>query len=158
MNRKRFLIGIDKNSENTLFLPSSLKRDGLLHAAFGTKVVRCHVSYRQHLDQTVLLSENLYHELLLPHRSRADILIHDHTVHIGPLIGIFTAGFTVSLERPFKDRSLFFLSSSRYTSKPEATASFLARTKSIGRKARLRGSSTEKTAGRKNRPPAERRL
>lgn len=108
MNRKRFLIGIDKNSENTLFLPSSLKRDGLLHAAFGTKVVRCHVSYRQHLDQTVLLSENLYHELLLPHRSRADILIHDHTVHIGPLIGIFTAGFTVSLERPFKDRSLFF--------------------------------------------------
>ncbi|MDI6686509.1 YheC/YheD family protein, partial [Bacillus subtilis] len=34
--------------------------------------------------------------------------IHDHTVHIGPLVGNFTAGFTVSLERPFKDRSLFF--------------------------------------------------
>ncbi|MFP3813560.1 hypothetical protein, partial [Bacillus sp. SIMBA_005] len=33
MNPKRFLIGIDKTSENTLFLPSSLKRDGLLHAA-----------------------------------------------------------------------------------------------------------------------------
>ncbi|MCY7784964.1 YheC/YheD family protein, partial [Bacillus sp. S20C3] len=94
MNGKRFLIGIDKTSENTLFLPSSLKQDGLLHAAFGTKVVRCHVSYRQHLEQTVLLSENLFHELLLPHRSRADILIHDHTVHIGPLIGIFTAGFS----------------------------------------------------------------
>ncbi|MBO3636930.1 spore coat associated protein YheD [Bacillus subtilis] len=108
MNPKRFLIGIDKTSENTLFLPSSLKRDGLLHAAFGTKVVRCHVAYRRHLEQTVLLSENLFHELLLPHRSRADILIHDHTVHIGPLVGIFTAGFTVSLERPFKDRSLFF--------------------------------------------------
>lgn len=149
MNPKRFLIGIDKTSENTLFLPSSLKQDGLLHAAFGTKVVRCHVAYRRHLEQTVLLSENLFHELLLPHRSRADILIHDHTVHIGPLVGIFTAGFTVSLERPFKDRSLFFLSLSRYTSKPGATASFLARTKSIGRKARLKASFTGKTAGRK---------
>lgn len=158
MNHKRFLIGIDKTSENTLFLPSSLKRSGLLHAAFGTKVVRCHISYRRHLEQTVLLSENLFHELLLPHRSRADILIHDHTVHIGPLIGIFTAGFTVSLERPFKDRSLFFLSLSRYMSKREATASFLARTKSIGRKERLRGSFIGKTAGRKNRPAAERCL
>ncbi|MDR4226981.1 YheC/YheD family protein [Bacillus mojavensis] len=108
MNRNRFLIGIDKNSENTIFLPSAMKQDGLLSASFGTKVVRCHVTFRRNLEQTVLLSENLFHELLIPHRSRADILIHDHSVHIGPLIGIFTAGFTASLERPFKDRSLFF--------------------------------------------------
>lgn len=148
VNRKRFLIGIDKNSENTLFLPSAMKQDGLLSASFGTKVVRCHVTFRRNLEQTVLLSENLFHELLIPHRSRADILIHDHSVHIGPLIGIFTAGFTASLERPFKDRSLFFLNCSLCMNKQEAIASCSARTKSIGRKGRLKRFYTGKMAGR----------
>lgn len=108
MNRKGIMIGIDKKSKNTLYLPSSMKREGLLSAAFGTKVVKCRVSFTQSLEKSALLSEDLFEELMIPHKSRADLLIHEETVHIGPLIGIYTAGFTSSPLRPLKDRSLFF--------------------------------------------------
>ncbi|PRS07920.1 endospore coat-associated protein [Bacillus atrophaeus] len=108
MNRKSLMVGIHKKSENTMFLPSSMKQNGLLYAAFGTQVARCHISFKKNLERTVLLSENLFHELMIPHRSQGNIIIHENTVFIGPLIGIFTAGFTKSLSQPFKERSLFF--------------------------------------------------
>ncbi len=83
MNHKGMIVGIDKKSKNTLFLPSSMKREGLLSAAFGTKVVKCRVAFSQSLEKSALLSEDLFEELLIPHKSRADFLIHGQTVHIG---------------------------------------------------------------------------
>ncbi|WP_438421525.1 YheC/YheD family endospore coat-associated protein [Bacillus siamensis] len=108
MNHKGMMVGIDKKSKNTLYLPSAMKREGILSAAFGTKVVKCRVAFSQSLEKSALLSEDLFEELMIPHKSRADFLIHGQTVHIGPLIGIFTAGFTSSTQRPFRDRTSFF--------------------------------------------------
>ncbi|MGN9866195.1 YheC/YheD family endospore coat-associated protein [Bacillus swezeyi] len=108
MTGKPFTVGVHPNSENTLLLPASLKQDGLLYAAFGTSVERCHISFDSYLQRTVLLSENLYKNLQIPYRGKASLLFRDNIVYIGPLIGIFTAGFTKSELEPVRGRSLFF--------------------------------------------------
>ena len=108
MNGKTLTVGIHPNSENTVLLPASYKQEGLLYAAFGTSVERCHISFDSSLKKTVLLSENLYKNLRIPYRGKAALLFHDNTVYIGPLIGIFTAGFTKSALEPVRGRSLFF--------------------------------------------------
>lgn len=108
MNAKTLTVGIHQNSENMMLLPASYKQEGLLYAAFGTTVERCHVSFESDLKQTVLLSENLYKNLRIPYRGKAALLFHDSTVYIGPLIGIFTAGFAKSELAPVRGRSLFF--------------------------------------------------
>lgn len=110
MTGQPLTVGIHQTSENTMLLPASFKQDGLLFAAFGTSVERCHVSFDSHLKRTVLLSENLYKNLRIPYRGKASLLFRDNTVYIGPLIGIFTAGFTKSQLDPVRGRSLFFRS------------------------------------------------
>ncbi|MFO6494743.1 MULTISPECIES: YheC/YheD family endospore coat-associated protein [Bacillus] len=108
MTGQTFTVGIHPNSENTMLIPAPFKQEGLLYAAFGMCVERCHISFDSHLQRTVLLSENLYKSLRIPHRGKATLFFRDNTVHIGPLIGIFTAGFTKSEHEPLRDRSLFF--------------------------------------------------
>ncbi|MED1065596.1 MULTISPECIES: YheC/YheD family endospore coat-associated protein [Bacillus] len=108
MTGQPLTVGIHQTSENTMLLPASFKQDGLLFAAFGTSVERCHVSFDSHLKRTVLLSENLYKNLRIPYRGKASLIFRDNTVYIGPLIGIFTAGFTKSQLDPVRGRSLFF--------------------------------------------------
>ncbi|NPC92056.1 YheC/YheD family protein [Bacillus sp. WMMC1349] len=105
---ERFAVGIHQNSKNKMVLPSILKQDGFLYVAFGTNVERCHISFDSDLQHTILLSENLYRALRIPYRGKAALVFHDKTIYIGPLIGIFTAGFTKSEVEPVKGRSLFF--------------------------------------------------
>ena len=45
MTGQPLTVGIHQTSENTMLLPASFKQDGLLFAAFGTSVERCHVSF-----------------------------------------------------------------------------------------------------------------
>ncbi|MFB8733814.1 hypothetical protein ACEQPO_07410 [Bacillus sp. SL00103] len=74
------------------FFPSILNSRRVIYSlALGSRLVDDFtVSYHQHPNK-ILLSEDLYKDLLIPYQSRADVIAIDHTLFIGPL-GIFTAG------------------------------------------------------------------
>ncbi|ALC80593.1 MULTISPECIES: YheC/YheD family endospore coat-associated protein [Bacillus] len=108
MTDRLYHIGILRDVDNTVLLPPNLKKDNLLYVAFGTKVERCHISFNSTHKETIFLSENIYKNLHIPYRGKSRLLFHEETAFIGPLIGIFTAGFTKSLHRPIGERSMFF--------------------------------------------------
>ncbi|MDI5790119.1 hypothetical protein PO124_22105 [Bacillus licheniformis] len=56
-----------------MLLPASFKQDGLLFAAFGTSVERCHVSFDSHLKRTVYYPKSVQN-LRIPYRGKASLL------------------------------------------------------------------------------------
>lgn len=109
MNRKRCIIAPHLTSEKTIHLPVHYKqKDAIYSLALGSRLVDgFNISYHQHPNK-ILLSEDLYRGLLIPYQSKADVIIIDHTLFIGPLMGIFTAGFEQSTQ-PLGTRSEFFI-------------------------------------------------
>nr|MDF9459500.1 hypothetical protein [Bacillus pumilus] len=109
MNKNRFIIAPHLTSEKTVHLPAHFKQqDAIYSLALGSRLVDDFtVSYHQHPNK-ILLSENLYRNLLIPYQSKADVIAVDHTLFIGPPLGIFTAGFGQSA-RPLGTRSDFFI-------------------------------------------------
>ncbi|MBE4906777.1 YheC/YheD family protein [Bacillus luteolus] len=106
MNKAYPLIKSEKG-KNTLFLPKSLTTSqSLTKVAFGTLSLDCEIQTSS--TDEVLVSEDLYNALLIPNEGPTHIIFHEDTVFLGPLIGIFTAGFTDSGLRPIGERSLFF--------------------------------------------------
>lgn len=45
---------------------------------------------------------------MLPYEGKIHLFVHEDVLHLGPLIGIFTAGFTNSIVRPIGERTFFF--------------------------------------------------
>jgi YheC/D like ATP-grasp len=95
--------------DHTIYLPISTKKYGFIHTvSFGTLLLPCEIHYNDEQDQSILLSQELANQLMLPSEGKTHLLIHDGILNLGPLIGIFTAGFTESILRPIGERSLFF--------------------------------------------------
>ncbi|MEI4790367.1 hypothetical protein WAX46_08605 [Bacillus sp. FJAT-53060] len=94
MNKKRFTIVSHLTSEKTVHLPIQFKQQIEIHSvALGSHLVDGFtISYHQH-SHKILLSADIYSDLLIPYESKADVVIVDQALYIGPLIGIFTAGF-----------------------------------------------------------------
>ncbi|AVI40354.1 MULTISPECIES: YheC/YheD family protein [Bacillus] len=109
MNKNRCIIATHPASEKTIHLPVHFKQQEVIYSlALGSRLVDDFtVSYHQHPNK-ILLSEDLYKDLLIPYQSRADVIAIDHTLFIGPLLGIFTAGFEKSTQ-PLGTRSDFFI-------------------------------------------------
>ncbi|MBD3861068.1 YheC/YheD family protein [Bacillus sp. 28A-2] len=109
MNRNRCIIVPHLTSEKTIHLPAHYKQqDAFYSLALGSRLVEGFtISYHQHTNK-ILLSNDLYRDLLIPYQSTADVIIVDHTLFIGPLIGIFTAGFEHSTQ-PLGARTDFFI-------------------------------------------------
>ncbi|MFY4774214.1 YheC/YheD family protein [Metabacillus sp. RGM 3146] len=97
-------------SEDAAILLSSSSKAGtdIQAAAFGTVNVPCEVRYTESNDNRIGLSTHLIQRLKLPYTGKTRVLYHENTLYAGPLVGIFTAGFTDSLLRPIGERSLFF--------------------------------------------------
>ncbi len=76
--------------------------------SFGTKTVSCEVAPHPDQKNEYKLSSDLWDDLLIPHESLIHLFQKDQTLYIGPLVGIFTAGFTQFHLRPIGERSLFF--------------------------------------------------
>jgi len=75
--------------------------------SFGSKITDIEIA--AHDDPfTCELSANIWKTLSLPFEANVHLYAKDEVLHIGPLIGIFTAGFTSSKQRPVADRSLMF--------------------------------------------------
>jgi hypothetical protein len=97
-----------EHDEATIFLPTSFfsRAKHIKKISFGAKVVPCKVNVSK--NEAIGVSSPLLQELHLPTEQQAHLLLHEDTLKIGPLIGIFTAGFTGSKLRPIGERSLLF--------------------------------------------------
>lgn len=114
MNNKALLIKKVNNRNRTLYVPIALFKQYVERISFpntisfGTKTVRCEVAPHPNQKDEYLLSGDLWEELLIPYEGIIHLLQKEETVYIGPLVGIFTAGFTQSQARPIGERSQFF--------------------------------------------------
>lgn len=98
----------DENSHKVI-LPAITEHKGeVKEVAFGTLLTYCEVEYNADLEKTIIISKKIANELKIRESIKIHVMIHDGVAHLGPLIGIFTAGFTPSILRPIGERSLFF--------------------------------------------------
>ncbi len=103
-----------RQMQNTISLPRSnynrLIATGIMPSklAFGAKLVDAKVIPHDSSNGSCKLAYHLAKDLSIPFEANVRLFADEHVLHIGPLIGIFTAGFTSSRQRPVGDRSLMF--------------------------------------------------
>ncbi|WP_066174183.1 YheC/YheD family protein [Bacillus marinisedimentorum] len=76
--------------------------------AFGLAALPCAIKSSKHLSHEVEVPAALFRELGIPAEGPLHLIEHDNTLHLGPLVGIFTAGFTGQDLRPAGERSFVF--------------------------------------------------
>lgn len=108
--RKRYLIEVAPNDQLIVFCPPSLMEDKVLNKiAFGSKSME--VDFRPHPDShnRIVISKPIQKVLQFPNlRQPLHAFIENGVLYIGPLVGIFTAGFTQLPEQPIGERTTFF--------------------------------------------------
>jgi YheC/D like ATP-grasp len=108
--RKRYIIKIAANYQPIVFCPPALLKDkNLKRIAFGSKSMA--VDFRPHPDEAdqVVISKGIQEAILFPNlHVPLHLFIEDHVLYMGPLIGIFTAGFTPFPLHPIGERTNFF--------------------------------------------------
>ncbi|OQP06912.1 glutathione synthetase [Geobacillus sp. 46C-IIa] len=123
-----YTLLIDDKGENTVTLPASLQAAGQTAAAFGSRLVPCRIVSSSALTDCVVITSDIARRLSIPFVANVHVFLTAEAVHVGPLVGILTAGFTKSLHRPVGNRSFFF-------------AKLLAQEKQVGGFAFLFGTS-----------------
>ncbi|WP_057763640.1 YheC/YheD family endospore coat-associated protein [Cytobacillus praedii] len=106
--RKYFLVEILENSVQKVCIPTHIKANAeLTKIAFGTHMIETVIE--KHNRQTIALSRDIAEKLLIPPiKVPMHLFVENDTAIIGPLVGVFTSGFTPFLLRPIGERSLFF--------------------------------------------------
>ncbi|WP_235848597.1 YheC/YheD family endospore coat-associated protein [Litchfieldia alkalitelluris] len=100
---------IISDEDGMVYVPVSLNHlKEINQLSFGTASCTCKIKVIKHDQQTISISEDLIKKLNIPYTGYTHLIQHENTLHLGPLVGIFTAGFTDSLLRPIGERSLFF--------------------------------------------------
>ncbi|WP_096201499.1 YheC/YheD family endospore coat-associated protein [Bacillus sp. FJAT-45350] len=113
-NTKALPLKIISDYIETIFVPESLFRTWVInkrfpeYIAFGSERIPCKPAPHPDKKNEYLLSEDCFQALSLPYEGVVHVFQHDNTLHIGPLVGIFTAGFQSSSLRPIGERSMFF--------------------------------------------------
>lgn len=93
--------------QDIITLPLLFQKHGAINfISFGTTFIPCSTTFSE-VDY-LSISEELFQKLQLPFEAHSHLFVYEETLHIAPLIGIFTAGFTESLLRPIGERSFFF--------------------------------------------------
>src|SRR4051812_9793392 len=108
--RKRFSLEIAPNDQMVVFCPPAVLQDKLIkRIAFGSKSIE--VDFFPHPDKhdRIVLSKGIKEALHLPDvKVPLHVFLDNQVLYIGPLIGIFTAGFTPFPLRPIGERTAFF--------------------------------------------------
>jgi len=96
--------------EGVIYLPKELveKYPSIHYLSFGTATAECIVKASKEKKDAIIISEDIFAKLKIPHTGPTQLIQHEDTLYIGPLIGVFTAGFTDSKHRPIGERSMFF--------------------------------------------------
>jgi hypothetical protein len=110
MNRFHIKIKKKKTEHGTVLVPKRMFSSCQFYQkiAFGTAITTCQLKAHTVDNESVFIEESLFKEMNFPHESNAIAIPHEDTVYFGPLVGIFTAGFTGSNLRPIGERSMFF--------------------------------------------------
>lgn len=98
-----------KDSTGTVELPNAYRETvpaGISQIAFSTKQLPCCVMFSA-TSENILVSADLWESLRIPHEGNVHLFCREDTLYIGPLIGIFTAGFTDHPLRPIGERTRF---------------------------------------------------
>ncbi|GAM15023.1 YheC/YheD family endospore coat-associated protein [Mesobacillus selenatarsenatis] len=108
--RKKYPVEVISHSKQLVFVPADLTNNKEINKiAFGNKVVDVTCAPHPKGRNVVVLSNDVQKELSMPDLSTSlHIFIDQHTLFIGPLIGILTSGFTPFPLRPIGERSMFF--------------------------------------------------
>ncbi|MBT2694430.1 YheC/YheD family protein [Bacillus sp. ISL-55] len=108
--RKKYPVEVISHSKQLVFLPADLTHHKEINKiAFGNKVVDVTCAPHPKGRNVIVLSNDVQKELSMPDLSTSlHIFFDQHTLFIGPLIGILTSGFTPFPLRPIGERSMFF--------------------------------------------------
>jgi hypothetical protein len=108
--RKRYFIEVAQNDQMIVFCPPSLLQDKVIkRLAFGSKSIA--VEFLPHPDKTdrIVISRVIQKALLFPNfKLPMHAFLEGQNLYIGPLVGIFTAGFTQDANQPIGERTQFF--------------------------------------------------
>jgi hypothetical protein len=106
--RKQFLVEIRDDISETVLIPNELRaKTRLSKVAFGTQSIE--IPIEPHERSSLILSSDIADQLKFPKmKIPLHVFIQNETLFIGPLIGVFTTGFTPFPLRPIGERSLFF--------------------------------------------------
>lgn len=106
--RKHYQIEIAENAKNLLYIPAEVQGN-VKRIAYGTLAVELHGITHPKGKNILLISEDIAAKLRLPNlKTPLHLFLHEQTLYLGPLVGIFTSGFTPFPLRPIGERSLFF--------------------------------------------------
>lgn len=107
-------LTLDRSTKGTLSLPQFIyaRLNKLNHLpnllSFGSSVVKVNVTSHSSDEKRYLLSANIWEALHIPFEKSVHLYIKDKMIHLGPVVGVFTAGFTNHSHRPIGDRSQLF--------------------------------------------------
>lgn len=108
MTNLLFQLKVLPEQEDVLYVPSSLYHHKLDTIYFGTFSSTCQIYEAPEAVNEIKISQNLLGLLHLSTHHDVHIYTDEHSIYIGPLIGVLSAGFTGSLLRPIGKRSLLF--------------------------------------------------
>ncbi|EIJ81979.1 hypothetical protein PB1_03540 [Bacillus methanolicus PB1] len=108
--RKRYPIEIIDDCTKTVFYPNDLYVSSEIQTiAFGNKTANAQFIPHPDNKNKIYISKDIQTELKFPDLAvPLHVFIDNDTLFIGPLVGIFTAGFSPFLIRPIGERTLFF--------------------------------------------------
>lgn len=108
--RKRYTIEIAKNSQLVVYCPHELLKDKVIKKiAFGSRAIEADFKPHPKKNNSILISNEVQKKLHFPDFAiKLHVFVEHHVLSIGPLVGIFTAGFTPFPLRPLGDRTNFF--------------------------------------------------
>ncbi|EKN70233.1 hypothetical protein BABA_06091 [Neobacillus bataviensis LMG 21833] len=108
--RKHYLIEVVQNDQLIIFCPPALVYDKQIKGiAFGSQSME--VEFLPHPDQDdrIVISRKIQEAIQFPHfKVPLHAFVENEVLYIGPLVGIFTAGFTSIPQQPIGERTLFF--------------------------------------------------
>lgn len=108
--KKLYPIEIIHDTSQTIFTPSDFTHSTTLKMiAFGTLKKEVIIKKHKNWRTTIGISKDLFEDLHLPsEHSNLHLFTENDTLYIGPLVGIFTSGFSTIKVRPIGERSILF--------------------------------------------------
>ncbi|MBU8880036.1 YheC/YheD family protein [Bacillus sp. FJAT-29790] len=108
--RKHYQIEILDDIVQKVYIPEGLtSKTKLTKIAFGTHSIETVIERQPRNRSSIAISQDIADFLKFPDlKIPLHAFIENETLYIGPLVGIFTSGFTPFPMRPVGERSLFF--------------------------------------------------
>lgn len=103
-----YQIQIKRQIHQTVMVPQAILNQNIRFISFGKRKSSCRIDGHSGTANNIFVSTDIAEALLLPERINIKAVIVHDTLMLGPVVGIFTAGFYKSLLRPIGSRSMFF--------------------------------------------------